>query len=279
MRRNSSPSVLFLGLLGTLGALQLLLSYSQRPKVQQESGFQQFALVGDDTTKGMVQEKKSLAFAVLPASNPHRALETEACKDRSLEFLVNKRIQKDYCVRHFDKDKEVPGFQKAKLKGFSGQELPIYGYAENDIVSDHVKDGGKWETHMMEDIVEAMKKAQSLYQVSSPSDLHFLDIGGNIGSVTLYVAGEGYKAIVFEPMLSNEIALRNTLCANDLTERVTYFPRGLGGNNTVSAKRRIHTFLNKGDFAITYLNACAYASHPVRSARFGLQALIKATGL
>lgn len=74
---------------------------------------------------------------------------------------------------------------------------------------------------MMVNLVDAMKRAQEWYGLSSPSDLYFLDIGGDIGSFTLYVSSEGYNTIVFEPMLQNEQVLRSTLCLNKLTDRVT----------------------------------------------------------
>ena len=64
--------------------------------------------------------------------------------------------------------------------------------------------------------------------------VHLLDIGGNVGSHTVYVQAAGFSVVVFEPMPQNEDIMRSNLCAaHPEQERVMYFTKGLGAAPTL----------------------------------------------
>lgn len=215
MKRGPSSWVLVLLGLGAIAIFQLFTSQSKK-RLPQEVGLQH------------------LLLSVFP-DNTQQA-DRDACYDRTFNIEINKRIQEDFCLRNFDESLNATGLEVVKMHGYSNQSLPIYVYTSHSIISDYLRDTGEWERYMMLNLVNAMKRAQEWYGLSSPSDLYFLDIGGNLGSVTLFVSSEGFSTIVFEPMLQNEQALRSTLCLNKITDRVTYFPRGVGMNTTVSTR-------------------------------------------
>jgi FkbM family methyltransferase len=59
----------------------------------------------------------------------------------------------------------------------------------------------------------------------------FLDIGSNIGTYAILMAGKGLHGYAFEPIKSNYDALRINLILNQLEEKVTAFPVALGEKN------------------------------------------------
>ena len=55
-----------------------------------------------------------------------------------------------------------------------------------------------------------------------------------MGTISTYMASGGFSVISFEPMMFNEAAFRATICANQLMERITLVPMGLGHADAVS---------------------------------------------
>lgn len=85
----------------------------------------------------------------------------------------------------------------------------------------------------MQSILEAMDLVRGRWGVPK-QDMYFLDIGANLGTFSLSIASAGYKAVAVEPMHTNEIALRASVCANDMSDSITIIPRGLGDAEQVS---------------------------------------------
>lgn len=56
----------------------------------------------------------------------------------------------------------------------------------------------------------------------------FFDVGANIGSYTIMLAGSGLRTYAFEPVYSNYKALNINILLNDLESKVTAFNFGLG---------------------------------------------------
>lgn len=57
-----------------------------------------------------------------------------------------------------------------------------------------------------------------------------VDVGANIGALSLAVAAHGFSVLAFEPMPANVLALRHSLCANEpeLRRRVVLVPKVRG---------------------------------------------------
>ena len=73
----------------------------------------------------------------------------------------------------------------------------------------------------------------ALWTLQSVGKLHdevyLVDIGANIGAHTLFAAAFGFGVLAFEPLRTNALAIRHSLCASPaLGPRVTLFHRGLG---------------------------------------------------
>ncbi|KAG1653188.1 hypothetical protein FOA52_008492 [Chlamydomonas sp. UWO 241] len=64
-----------------------------------------------------------------------------------------------------------------------------------------------------------------------PGAALFVDVGANIGSISLAVAAHGHTVVAFEGMPRNADMLHSSLCANpDLMPRVTLVAVGLGAS-------------------------------------------------
>ena len=63
-------------------------------------------------------------------------------------------------------------------------------------------------------------------------DVYFVDIGANIGTFTIAMAMAGYNVIAFESLRINQQALRLSICANQLMDRITVFNVALGKEAT-----------------------------------------------
>ena len=59
----------------------------------------------------------------------------------------------------------------------------------------------------------------------------FLDIGANIGTYAILLAGKGLHGYAFEPIKSNSDALRINLILNNLEDKVKLFPMALGAKH------------------------------------------------
>ncbi|OJJ16410.1 hypothetical protein BKI52_34550 [marine bacterium AO1-C] len=72
----------------------------------------------------------------------------------------------------------------------------------------------------------------------------FLDVGACIGDYSIWMAGQGYKCLTFEPVPANYKVLQKNLALNKVKGKVHSFPWGLGSHQeTVNFEVRPH---NKG---------------------------------
>ena len=128
----------------------------------------------------------------------------------------------------------------------------LFVYKEGDIVSQDIISSGSYEPHLLKELSAAMRKAGEHLGVEK-QDLHFMDIGGNIGTHTLYMELLGYPGIVFEPMPANEELLRSSLCANDPDYHVTLFTKGLSDETNLC--NVYNPAGNKGDGVVSCPNS------------------------
>jgi len=131
---------------------------------------------------------------------------------------------------YYKDEKSGIGFSKAKN---DGNDFVIGVYPKDDIVSNAIRDyWGGWET-------DTVKTLNVLFQDYSKkhklplSDLTFVDIGANIGWLSLSLAALGVKVLAFEPMEENIVLLKKSLemkvnIESGVSGRITLYEHGLG---------------------------------------------------
>lgn len=144
----------------------------------------------------------------------HRAV----CSYRSLLNLIDDTSNNLFLVA---KVAPVFGFDRVKQ---------MVVYANNDIVSLNIKNGGAWDAEHTSKMINALKKLRDMRN----APVSFLDIGGNVGWFTVAAAAAGFPTFTFEPMSTNAWAFRTTICLNpELQSLVTFFNIGLGDTERV----------------------------------------------
>jgi len=104
-------------------------------------------------------------------------------------------------------------------------------YAENDIVSTAIKSFG-WNTETVSILTEYFMGYSKKHKIPL-SDLTFIDIGANIGWLTMNMAALGVKVLAFEPMKENINLIKKTLnytknVESGISDRITLYEHGLG---------------------------------------------------
>jgi len=157
---------------------------------------------------------------------------SQECPQWSISAGTQKQVQHDYCIRHFTGEAPASDLVKTKLQGPGQRPMDFVVYGGNDIVSGAIQSSGHWEPHLSTALVAALTKVAEQRGLSR-SQVHLLDIGGNVGAHTVYVQAAGFPVVAFEPLLQNEAIIRTNLCFNDPDqERVTLFTVGLGSEPT-----------------------------------------------
>jgi len=127
----------------------------------------------------------------------------------------------------------ITGFAKAKNEN---NEFVIAVHPENDIVSNAVKGSwgsyGDWETEVVKTLNQLFRDYSTKHKLPL-SDLTFIDIGANIGWLSLNMAALGVKVLAFEPMEENIKLLKKTLnrtvnIDSGVSARITLYEYGLG---------------------------------------------------
>ena len=119
---------------------------------------------------------------------------------------------------------------KAKLVK-SSIGFNIYVYAENDVVSNDIKKSGAYQPQNVEVIRQALELFTKHGKVD-PKDAYLLDIGVNVGFMSLSIAALGYNVIGFEALFENSILVRASICNNPgFHDKVTLFGKGLAARN------------------------------------------------
>jgi len=104
----------------------------------------------------------------------------------------------------------------------------MYVYAKDDIVSANIMENKYWGGNTADLMKRHLDHYASRHGLK-PNDIYMIDVGANVGWYTLFVANLGYRVISIEPMITNEVVLRSTLCRNpEMGKKVTFFNKGLG---------------------------------------------------
>jgi FkbM family methyltransferase len=116
-------------------------------------------------------------------------------------------------------DCQLPSYAKwCTVKPKTGPSFEMAVYSSDDIVSTHVCDSGHWET---EDPAHFGDKPGNA-----------LDIGGNIGYYSFFLANAGWRVHTFEPLPTNLNLINATLCRNpNLAKNITIHSVGLGAQD------------------------------------------------
>ena len=114
-------------------------------------------------------------------------------------------IQRDYCIRRYTghaprEDMVKVTFQAPDAK--AGYDFFVY--KAGDDVSAFIRQDGSYEGDLLMELKHGMEKASEMFGVAQP-DVFFMDIGGNIGTHTVYLGSLGYHGLSFEPMLATKI--------------------------------------------------------------------------
>lgn len=164
-----------------------------------------------------------------------------------------REFQREYCIRQYVDEGRRDDMLKVTFQA-PGTHISydFFTYREGDRVSNNIQAMGSYESGLLEEMKRGMEKASEYLDVA-PENLYFIDIGGNIGTHTLYLQSLGYHGLTFEPMPANEDLIRSNLCANDPYQLVTLFTKGL---SDVAGICNVYTPLgNTGDGVVGCSNS------------------------
>ena len=137
--------------------------------------------------------------------------------------------EEDEATNSTSKNPTVKKYNKDK-------QFAIEVYAGHDIVSSAIRSSyASWET----DTVDALTKMYEEYSQKHDipiTELTFVDIGSNIGWLSLNLAAIGVNVIAFEPMKENIALFKRSLNKklnkeNGISDRITFYEHGLGVKN------------------------------------------------
>ena len=155
----------------------------------------------------------------IPVSTP--------AEDWNMATGVAREIQRDYCIRRYTGDPPRDDILKVNFHAPASEVgYDFFIYKEGDDVSHFIRNTVSYEGALLAELQLGMEKASEYLNIAH-KNLYFMDIGGNIGTHTVYLQSLGYHGLTFEPMLANEDLIRSNLCANDIEHRVTLFTKGL----------------------------------------------------
>ena len=96
--------------------------------------------------------------------------------------------------------------------------IPVAIHHKNDIVSQHIEKFGVWERKLVEVLLAAAAPRGTI-----------IDIGANLGAITISLAAAGRDVLAIEPMSMNREMLKASVCRNPaLARRVTVAAVALG---------------------------------------------------
>lgn len=125
-------------------------------------------------------------------------------------------------VKIFQDDPEYlarSGAECVSLKTHTGSTpICIFNPEDDRMISAYVKDNGTWEPELLNATTEV---------VLSHPDMHFVDIGCNIGVFTLTIASLGRKVVSVDPMTESLQLLSKSLNLGRLRENVTLISNAL----------------------------------------------------
>jgi len=197
-------------------------------------------------------------LAVVGRTAPFLSTLSKACPHWDMAFELQRKIQRDYCLRHFTGEPPRPELTKGQLRGPNGESgsgplMDFMIYKSADVISNAIQGGQSWELTLCNRLVRALELVAARRGLSKNDrkQLTFLDIGGNMGIHTMYMQAAGFSVVAFEPFPPNEDIIRSNLCMNDAAqERVTLFTKGLGAVATVCKEYSSPTY-NQGNGVVS----------------------------
>ena len=150
----------------------------------------------------------------------------------------------------------------------------LYLNPSDDVITARILLRGDWQRGDLERVVEMLK-----VHVPAAQGRLFVDVGGNIGSQTVYAMLSGFfsGAVVVEPEPQNFLLLEENLAANHLSARVKAF-------NCAAAARAGTMFLvrstwNKGGHAIDERRSQTSSNGAIAVEVRPLQAILREAGI
>jgi FkbM family methyltransferase len=120
--------------------------------------------------------------------------------------------------------------------------MSIYSSSIDRFVSGDIRTYGCWECEFVRRVVHALQRHPGAF---------LLDLGGNIGMMSLSAAAAGHDAYVWEPFRRNFLHLCRSVMANEgFVDRVHLFNRALSRQEAVVQFNSIGTSDNKGGIAV-----------------------------
>lgn len=117
------------------------------------------------------------------------------------------------------------------ISSFGQPHLNMYLHANPDAVSDAVRKFGFYNKPKSRAVLHELDLFLAKHPHLSEDNIALFDIGANIGWFTFLAASRGFRVVAFEPLPSNELAMRMSICLNNLTEQVVLFNKGLSSTH------------------------------------------------
>jgi FkbM family methyltransferase len=148
-----------------------------------------------------------------------------------------------------------------KTKSF-GKPFHMFIHSHHDTVSATLAETGIWESAQSKNILHALTLHQHKYGLL-PHQVTLFDIGANVGWFSILVATHGFRSVAIEPSPSNELAIRLSLCANDLSQKIILLSKG------VSDRERMCDLVSAGMMVGNTKTNCQDLRNPAKSGKFG----------
>ena len=166
---------------------------------------------------------------------------------------------------HIDCAKVLTGAHRSGLKYYNvlnhltGDVLKLYGHDEiPDGVTTAFMEGRFYSADESSQIFSKLKRISS-----SGSKGSLVDIGANLGTVTIPIASAGFDVVSFEPAQPNLEKLKLNICANNLEHKISVIPLALGIRATRCAIYTVsHNKGNTVSFCDKKVETSEVAKHP-----------------
>eukprot|EP00757_Euglenozoa_sp_SAG-D1_P019276 gene19276-6543_t len=122
-------------------------------------------------------------------------------------------------------------WEEARMARYTGQTSPYIVYINNnrkDVISNMVRSTGAWLGEDCGRIVMLLTRVwREIDKRVKGLSRTYVDIGANVGFLSLVALHNDFKVIAFEPFPANYHLLRRNLCAyKSLADNATIYPYG-----------------------------------------------------
>ncbi|KAI8808064.1 hypothetical protein BJ742DRAFT_289900 [Cladochytrium replicatum] len=127
---------------------------------------------------------------------------------------------------------QIPKIDDVQVTVDGARRWSMKVYRANDSLSAAILRKGTWRPDLTDAIISKLQTV-SKFRGADSDPAALIDIGTHLGWFTLSAAAAGFPVFSFEPLQTNEILLRTTLCDNPaLAPLVAFFPHPLGASET-----------------------------------------------